>query len=510
MVGSRERASRSQQWREMMHTQGGIRTMASARKLSVFTVLLRLLFLFHVMLFASKSAWAQEPRLPALTPLAVADTQSVRTQQALEKAAASGDYTLALKPAQELARHLSADRQWAPVALTNLALVQLHVGDRDSAMTNLQMAVAQLKQGGNFRDPRLTSPLYALGISYYQIEQYPLAIEYIEQANFIVRTDRGLESLEQTAYDEQLLESLLKTGRLDGATDRLESSLNIHRQALKGGPELEQALASAARWYRRLDAPYQESLLHEERLDIMVAEHGDEHPDLVPIYYDLAGSYSRRMRRDLDKLRDIKAAERNVSYSFVRTDQVRRAIRNDFGESPDNRSLLDSEWKAVRALKIALRIQEEQSPSDKAAIGESYTRLGDHYQLLGDSRKARRYYQRAYALLQEAGAEQRLADTFGRPVPLYRKPMKLPPTSDPELLRAYRGEVELVMDVNSRGQPRNVEFLEARPEQAEELKVKAIRNSKDTIFRPKFSDKGTEKTEQVKFIYRFQPSPEAP
>lgn len=463
-----------------------------------------------LLLTVAGSGLADFSRLPALIPLALSDSKLMVHQQALERTVAAGDYTAALRPAEALAQSLAADRQWAAAALNNLALVQLRMGDSVGAIGNFQLAIEKLKASGNFRDPRLPPPLYALAVAYYQAEDYPRAIEHFEQANFITRTDKGLESLEQTAYDDLLLESFVKTGRLESAIDRLESGLNIHRQALKGGPELEQALAQAARWYRRLDAPYQESLLHEERLEILGAERGESHADLVPLYYDLAGSYSRRMRSDLDKLRDIKAAERNVSYSFVRTDQVRRAISNDFGESTDNRALLDSEWKAVRALKIALRIQEAQEPLQPSALGETYVHLGDHYQLIGDERKARRYYQRAYELLRQGAGEERLSETFGRPVPLYQKPMKLPATDDPALQRAYGGEIEVVMDVNSRGQPRNIEFLEARPKQAEELKDKALRYSRDTIFRPKFTDEGNEKAEQVRFVYQFRPSLEQP
>ena len=468
------------------------------------------MFAVLLLLLVGSISWADYSRLPGLIALTPAESRLAARQQQLERAVAAGNYAAALQPAQDLAQSLNADRLLAPSALANLALVQLHVGNLEEAIGNFQLAIEKLKQGGNFRDPRLTLPLYALAVAYYQAENYPQAIEYFEQANFITRTDKGLESLEQTAYDDLLLDSFLKSGREDSAIDRLESSLHIHRQALKGGPELEQALARAARWYRKLDAPYQESLLHEERIEILGAERGENHTDLVPLYYDLAGSYSRRMRSDLDKLRDIKAAERNVSYSFVRTDQVRRAISSDFGESTDNRSLLDSEWKAVRALKLALRIQEDQEPAPAAAIGETYVHLGDHYQLIGDDRKARRYYQRAYELLQESAGEERVVETFGRPVPLYQRPMKLPPTNDPELQRAYSGEIEVVLDVNSRGEPRNIEFLEARPKRAEELKDKALRYSRDTIFRPKFSDKGNEQAEQVRFVYQFRPSLEQP
>ncbi len=453
---------------------------------------------------------ADNSPMPALVSLVLSDAAAQAHQRQLDRAMAAGDFAAALTAAKALVQQLQADRRHGPVAISNLGLVQLRQGDSDGAIANFQLAIEQLKQSGNFRDPRLSSPLYGLGLAHYRLGAYPQAIDYIEQANFVTRTDKGLESLEQTAYDDLLLDSLSKMGRMDDALDRLESGLTIHRQALRGGPELEQALARAARWYRQFEAPYQESRLHEERLELLAAERGDSHPDLVPVYYDLAGSYSRRIHNDLDKLRDIKAAERNVSYSFVRSDQVRRAINNDFGQSADHRSLLDSEWKAVRALKVALRIQEDQSPQDLAALGETYVRLGDHYQLLGDRRKARRYYQRAYDLLREGGAEQRLVEAFAQPVPIYQKTLKMAQSSDPSMQKAYNGEIEFVMDVTSRGEPRNIEFLEARPEQAESLKDKALRYSRDTIFRPRYTEKGNEKAEQVRFVYRFRPSAEAP
>lgn len=459
-----------------------------------------------LLFFLQQTGQADTIALPQLQSLPAIDQTAMQRQSALEQAFARGSLDEALTPARALVEALSGDRRLGTTARYNLAVVQLHRGDRMAAIDNLQQVVETLRASGNFRDPRLAPPLAALGAAYYLSEDYPGAIEHIEQANFITRADKGLESLEQTYQDELLLTSLVKIGRLEDAADRLEASLTIHRQALSGGPELERALAGAARWYRLLELSDREGRLHEERLEILAAELGSEHPDLVPVHYDLAGSYSRRMHSDLEKLRDIKEAERNVSYSFVRTDQVRRAISNDFGGGLDNRSLLDAEWKAVRSLKLALRIQESQAEPDSQAIADTYVRLGDHYQLIGSHRKARRYYQRAYDLLKESHADQRLAELFGAPIPIYQRPMKVPATNDPNLLSAYNGEVELLLDINSRGEPRNIELLEVRPEQAKQLGERALRYSRDTLFRPLLTDNGIETAEKVRYIYRFRPS----
>lgn len=456
-------------------------------------------------------AWAADTskwQLPPPYRLLPQDSNLLKTQQQFEQLAAAGRYADAVAPARSLSEALAADPALGLQALENFALMRLHSGDLTGGIESLQQVLARLQQSGNFRDPRLARPLLALGVAYYHAGDLTQAINHIEQGIFVTRTDKGLEAIEQTVHDDVLLDSLVRSGRLEDALDRLDVSLNIQRQALAGGPELEQALARAARWYRDLNAPFQESVLHEERLEMIAARAGENSTELVPVYYDLASSYSRRMHDDLDKLRDMKSAERNVSYSFVRSDQIRRAMNYQYDNRQDDRALIDAEWKAVRALKVALRILEDQPEPDSNAIAETYVRLGDHYQLIGDSRKARRYYQRAYDIFSENGATEYLAQTFGTPVPIYQKPLKLPPTNDPEILSAYQGQAELVLDVNSRGQPRNIELLEVRPKQASALEDKALRYSRDTIFRPRITDKGSVETEKMRYIYHFQPTRE--
>lgn len=459
------------------------------------------------LLLCIPSVWAASELelLPAPASLVLNDSQLARLQQQLDRSVAAGQYTQALDSARRLAQALSSDPLSGTAALENLGLVEIQSGDTAAGIASLEQVLERLRASGNFRDPRLARPLYAIGVGYYQLKDYVRAIDYIEQANFVTRTDKGLESLEQTRHDDLLLDSLIRVGRIDDALDRLDVSTNIQRMAISNGPELEQALYKAARWYSLLDAAYQESSLHEERLELLAKTYGADSPELVPVYYDLASSYSRRMHSDLDRLRGMKSAERNVSYSFVRSDQVRRAIAYDQGSRSDDRVLLDAEWKAVRALKIALRILEDQDAPDQQAIAETYVRLGDHYQLIGNDRKARRYYQRAYDILHENGATEYLAQTFGSPVPIYQKPLKLPATNDPAMLSAYQGEAELILDVNSRGQPRNIEVVELRPQQASVLEDKALRYSRDTIFRPRITEDGTVSTEKMTYIYQFRP-----
>ena len=460
------------------------------------------------LLLCIPSVWAAggAELLPPPTSLVLNDSQLARLQQQVDRSVASGQYREALDSARQLAQALATDPVSGLAALENLGLIEIQAGELDTGIGSLEAVLEKLLGSGNFRDPRLAKPLYAIGIAYYQLQDYLKAIDYIEQANFVTRTDKGLESLEQTRHDDVLLDSLIRVGRLEEAMDRLEVSTNIQRQAIGGGPELEQALYRAARWYSLLEASHHESRLHEERLEVLAQVVGADSPQLVPVYYDLANSYSRRLHDDLERLRDIKAAERNVSYSFVRTDQVRRAIAYDQGARSDDRMLMDAEWKAVRSLKIAQRILEDQPEPDQRAIAGSYVRLGDHYQLIGNERKARRYYQRAYDLLNENGATDYLAQTFGTPVPIYHKPLKLPATNDPTLISAYQGEAELLLDVNSRGQPRNIEVVELRPQQAAILEDKALRYSRDTIFRPRLTEEGTVSTEKMRYIYQFRPN----
>ncbi len=59
-------------------------------------------------------------------------------------------------------------------------------------------------------------------------------------------------------------------------------------------------------------------------------------------------------------------------------------------------------------------------------------------------------------MLSENGLEEDILALFGEPVPRYRKAIALPRTNDPDTLRAYRGEIEMQLDVTSRGEPRNI------------------------------------------------------
>ena len=60
--------------------------------------------------------------------------------------------------------------------------------------------------------------------------------------------------------------------------------------------------------------------------------------------------------------------------------------------------------------------------------------------------------------------------------------------------------------MNSRGQPRNIEVVELRPRQAAILEDKALRYSRDTIFRPRLTEEGTVSTEKMRYIYQFRPA----
>ena len=186
------------------------------------------------LLLCIPSVWAAGglELLPPPTSLVLNDSQLARLQQQVDRSVASGQYREALDSARQLAQALVNDPVSGVSALENLGLIEIQAGELDTGIGSLEAVLEKLRGSGNFRDPRMAKPLYALGIAYYQLQDYLKAIDYIEQANFVTRTDKGLESLEQTRHDDLLLDSLIRVGRLEEAMDRLEVSTNIQRQAI--------------------------------------------------------------------------------------------------------------------------------------------------------------------------------------------------------------------------------------------------------------------------------------
>ena len=164
------------------------------------------------LLLCIPSVWAagELELLPAPASLVLKDSQLVRMQQQLDRSVAAGQYQQALGTARQLAQALANDPVSGAAALENLGLIEIQAGEVSAGIGSLEAVLERLRASGNFRDPRLAKPLYAIGIAHYHLRDYLRAIDYIEQANFVTRTDKGLESLAQTRHDDLLLDSLIR------------------------------------------------------------------------------------------------------------------------------------------------------------------------------------------------------------------------------------------------------------------------------------------------------------
>lgn len=456
-----------------------------------------------------------EVRPPALIEPAAGGPAAAQQQEMLRLAARGQDAEAAV-----IARRVLETIQNAPAATpqqladawSNLGALQYRNGEFGAAVASYGAAVDALGSAGNYRDPRLATPLFGLGVSQTAAGDHAAAIDTLQRAIFIARADQGLQDPAQLAHDNALMQSLLISGRVEEALDRQSVRTKIMTQALGKTPELIPTIDEAAKWYRVLQHYDLEAEAIEEKVEILENEHGEDDIAVVDAYRQLAQAYNRFIGTDVDKLRlllrrDNTTLTVNRGGFFLSPSQARRLEDELDQPTPREQRILDAERAAYSNLKKALRIQEKHPDTPAAELATTETLLGDHYQATGKYRSARRYYKEAYSRLLSAGDQATIDHLFGAPKPLYRKPMRQPRSDDPALLAAYSGAAQLTMRVTRQGKARDVELVSVEPTSARRLSGEIERNARKTVFRPRMTERGPVDTDKVTLRYPLVPKP---
>jgi len=445
-------------------------------------------------------------RTPAFQPITGLNKQESVHQLAAEDAVARGDYQRAEKQWSQLLSRLekrlgaNAPATWS--TRFNLAVLSHRENRYQEALKQYRELVDQIEASGHFRHPAMAAPLFGMGSVLQALNEHALAIDTMQRAIFITRTDKGLNSLEQTRYDNNLMQSMLAMGDVESARARQEVRLELVQRSLPEGPELLAEMSEIAAWYRVMGDFRREANIQQRRLEVLESLYGKDHIELVPAYHDLAQAYQRMLREDIDQLRDSMRLRSNTSFSAVRTRQYEQRLSTGFDDDFEKRDLINTERQAVIALRSALRLQEEGQVSPEAKA-KTLVLLGDHHLALGKTRTARRYYNDAWELLDEHEAREAQQQFFAQPVPVFEKtlPSTLRDDLGPALLA--KGQITLSLEVSPSGKAREVEVTEIEPSEIAKFERRLLRYARQTVFRPRWSDDGAIETPDHQYTYRF-------
>lgn len=445
-------------------------------------------------------------RTPGLQAITGLNSRELVIQRAAEDAIERGDFQRAEQHWETLLARLEK-RLGANVAAVwstrfNLAVLAHRENRYQQALAQYRDLIEHIEASGNFRHPAMAAPLFGMGAVLQALNQHALAVDSMQRAIFITRTDKGLNSLEQTQYDNNLMQSLLALGDIEGAQSRQEVRFELAQRSLPEGPELLATMSEIAAWYRVMGDFRRESVIQQRRLEVLEALYGEDHIELVPAYHDLAQAYQRMLRDDIDQLRDSMRLRSNTSFSAVRTRQYEQRFSSGFDDDFQKRDLMNTERQAVTALRTALRIQEDEQASPES-MAKTLVLLGDHHLALGKSRTARRYYDDAWELLDEHNAEAAQQQFFARPVPVFEKtlPSTLRDDLGPGLLAS--GQITLKLEVSTSGKAREVEVTDIAPPEVAKFERRLLRYARQTVFRPRWSDDGAIETPDHQYTYRF-------
>ena len=451
---------------------------------------------------------ARDLELQPLPEALLSSAKLQRAQELLATAFAKSDYPRAVTVADEiskaLARQIGERDRLMIIPRTNYATALFRADRLAASIEAYQQAVLLAETSGNFRDPLLAPPLFGLGAALYRAGRYGDAIEALERAAFITRADAGLQNESQLAFDSVLMRSYVAAGRVQDAIDRQKVALEVREKALEPGPELDAARLAAARWFRILGDYHEEIDIHEDRAREIRREKGRSDPELAGVYQDLALALRREFEDDLLRLHYLKRRGQTGGFATTRA-SVFDATGPDF-TSPFDQELLDLEQEAISLLRRAARIQKKDKNASAAEKAKTWILMGDHYTVIDEGRRGRRYYQRAWDALEKAGEKELLQDWLQQPVPIHRRALRPPQTNDPSVLAAFTGHASFTMDINMVGDVYNVELIEFSSTHAEMLRGRVVRRANSMIFRPRLEDRKPVTTKGHKYSFELIPA----
>ena len=376
-------------------------------------------------------------------------------------------------------------------ALARIEL-QLTSNEFEDAAADAQRLVRELERANTRYDLALARPLMLLGDARLGSGDGPGALEAYDRALHVVRVNRGL-------FDP---------GQVD----------IVYREAVAHATLGDGATANAR---------------HEYAYNVLVREHGTDHPELVPGLFALAECYHagynifparnlfRRAAeigqrefppgdaRTIRALRGIAATFRDERFPPVRERRGRASNRPSAASNRQGQFALNDFAPGERALIGVVNLLRDRPDATSVDIAPAMLELADWYLLFDKHGRAVPLYQRVWQLMEED--PQRRHGSFAAPTPLYL-PLPLPPAK-PEKSPAATptpGVVELAVTVTERGHVVDMQTLRSHPEGLMDFKVR--RAARSARYRPTLTDAGPVRTEDVRVEYNFAhyPTPEKP
>ncbi len=407
---------------------------------------------------------------------------------------ASANPTELNTPAEDAATNTSAP---SPLALA--------YPQRKSAVSADYLdAIASMEQEFGPYYNQLSEQLLTLGVNYQNQGMHEEASEVFKRAMHVSRVNEGLYSLNQVPILERLIESTVASGDWEAASDSHQYLYWLHRRNFgEDDPRMLPVITKLSNWH-----------LNAYSLDIgsglfqhLISAHN---------LYTLAINIIDRVYGQ-DDMRLVGALKGlTVSNYYLATYQASAAQRTDFETSfgsarasADERArleqyILNSYSSGKNAIARIQHVYATNPQAPVAAEVQAQIQLADWNLMFNRWHTAIDMYQQAYnQLASTPDAETMVNKFFGSPVALPDLPLLQAGTESEDQSNEY---VLVSFDVSKHGRARNIEILEAFPEDSVRNRSHVRKALKTTKFRPRFADGSPTDTENLTHRYVFSDS----
>lgn len=362
-------------------------------------------------------------------------------------------------------------------------------------------AIAELEQMHGPYHSGLSQHLTGLGVNYQTRGKHDEAAEVFRRAMHVSRINEGLYSLNQVPILERLIESNVASGDWESASESHHYLYWLHKRNFGADdPRMLPVITKLSNWHLNayaldVGAGLFHHLINAHNLYTMAVNIIDR-------------TYGQNDMRLVGALHGL-----TVSNYYLATYQTSSARRTDFesgfGSAKANADekarldqyILNSYSSGKRAIKRIHHVYATNPEAPDAAEVEAQIQLADWNLLFNRWHTAIDMYQQAYDALATNPEGARISqEYFGKPVALPDLPLlkgNLDTTND-------ASEFVLVsFDVTQHGRARNIEILEANPEDSVRNRSRVRKALKAAKFRPRFENGAPATTEKMTHRYVF-------
>ncbi|NHO64035.1 tetratricopeptide repeat protein [Aestuariicella hydrocarbonica] len=362
-------------------------------------------------------------------------------------------------------------------------------------------AIAELEQHYGPYHSDLSQYLMGLGISYKNQGKHEEATEIFKRAMHVSRISEGLYSLGQVPILEHLIESNVSSGDWEGASESHQYLYWLYRRNYgEEDPRMLPAITKLSNWHLNAYALDVGSGLFQH----LISAH-----NLYTMAVNIIDrTYGHNDMRLVGALKGL-----TVSNYYLATYQANAAKQAEFESSfssqrasIDEKARLDqyilnsysSGKRAISRIRNVYAANPE-APDEAEIIAE--IQLADWNLLFNRWHTAIDMYQEAYnALSQHPNAKDKIDQYFGHPVALPDLPLLKGNTDTANDADEY---VLARFNVSKHGQARNIEILDAFPENNVKNRSQVRKTLKTTKFRPRFENGEPAATENITHRYVF-------